>query len=82
MKILVSSDIHSDSLLSVGDAIERWTRATQRANPYRYPDADIWIVTKGGDLYLMSDREAKQPKVAFISIDADELASIVRLLRP
>ncbi|TPN39356.1 hypothetical protein FKO01_04125 [Mesorhizobium sp. B2-3-3] len=82
MKILISSDIHSDSLLSVGDAIEQWAQTRQRANRYRYPGANIWIMTQGGDLYLMSDRETKQPKVAFMPIDADELARILRLLRP
>lgn len=66
-KLFVSTDVHSNSLEFIDQAVSDWNVNAQ-AEVYKFPDADITIVLKDSDVYLMSKRETFRKKVPFVPL--------------
>lgn len=71
--LFVSKDFYSNSLEFIDRAVEDWCVSAQ-AEIYSFPDADITVVTKDCDIYLMSKRETFRKKVPFIPLPIDAAA--------
>lgn len=68
--LYVSADVFSNSLAFIDRTVEDWSVNAQ-AEIYSFPDADITVVTKDFDIYLMSRRETFRKKVPFIPLVID-----------
>ncbi len=73
-RLFISTDVYSNSLEFIDRAVEDWSVNAQ-AEIYSFPDADITVVIKDSDLFLMSKRETFRKKVPFIplAIDAEAI---------
>lgn len=65
----------SDSLLSVGEAIEQWTKEA-KGDIFRCSTADITVVQKDEHLFLMSRAEEGQSRIPFAPFDLGDVAKI------
>ncbi|MCB2403569.1 hypothetical protein [Rhizobium ruizarguesonis] len=80
--ILLSSDVLTKSLLQTGDALVAFVNWKPRRNKtvFNYPKADIHITAANGAVYLMSKRETKQAKIAFMPLPAEKIFDLSRAI--
>lgn len=70
-KFFTSADVFANSLEFIDSAVANWIKNAKEPI-YKFPAADITIVLKDSDIYLMSKRETFRKKVAFMPLDIDQ----------
>ncbi len=70
-KLFTSADVFANSAEFIDSAVENWIKNAKEPI-YKFPYADITIVLKDSDIYLMSKRETFRKKVAFMPLEIDE----------
>jgi hypothetical protein len=74
--VLVSMDVLIHSFPHVGEAIHRWGDC-EGERPYEHPHADVFVMSKNHDLYLLSKRELVEPKVVFRKFNLLDIADMM-----
>lgn len=78
--IYISADVIQNSMLNAGDALAAFVSGNpqRQDNVFRYEKADIRITAANGSVYLMSEAETTQQKIAFTPLPAKEIGALLQ----